>query len=452
MLRVMGGRSRTCAGWSRRDLLRLGGLGMLGTAIAPHAGQASPASFGRAKSFILIDLYGAPAHQDIWDLKPDSPAEVRGTFQPIETNVSGLRVSEHIPRLARMADKYTLIRSMTHGDNEHATGGYTVLTGVRHPRPGTILPPSPDDFPPMGSIISKLRPPTRPVPGYVTLGGTMYSAGGDVPGQTGGFAGQKYDPFDIKDDPNDGNFRVDELTLSRDMPALRLDRRRTLLSQVEGAARVADRSPSARGLGDLQSRVFDLLASTDTREAFNLHSEPAKVRDTYGRHKFGQSCLLARRLVQAGVRVVSVYWERAQVWDTHGNNFNDLKDKLLPPMDQGVTALINDLHERGLLDETLVIVTGEFGRTPKINSGAGRDHWPGVYTTMLAGGGVKGGYVHGASDEIAAFPDRDPVYPWDLAATTYHLLGIEPHGTQIIDRQERPVNICEGEVVTPILR
>jgi len=452
MLRVTGGSAKTCAGWSRRDVLRCGGLGVLGAVAAPALASAAPASrFGRAKALILIDLYGGPAHQDIYDMKPDAPAEIRGEFNPIETNVSGIQVSEHIPRLAKIADRYTLIRSMTHTDNEHATGGYTVLTGVKHPRPGTILPPSPDDFPPMGSVISMLKPPSRPVPGYVTIGGVMYSAGGDVPGQTGGFAGQKFDPFDIKDDPNRAGFRVAELSLSRELPALRLDRRRSLLGQVEQAARVADRSLGAQGFNDLQSRVFDLLSSSAARQAFEVESEPAAVRDTYGRHKFGQSCLLARRLVQAGVPVVSVYWERGQVWDTHGNNFKDLKNNLLPPMDQGVTALLSDLHTRGMLDDTLVLVTGEFGRTPTINKDAGRDHWPGVYTALVAGGGVKGGFVYGSSDEKAAFPASDPVYPWDLAATVYHLLGIDPAATEIHDRQNRPIPVCQGEVVHGIL-
>ncbi len=450
MLRVRGGAARTCAGWSRRDLLAIGGLGLLGAAAYPAAASQA-AGFGRAKAFILLDLYGGPAHQDIWDLKPDAPAEVRGEFRPIETNVSGIRVSEHVPRLARLADRYTLIRSMTHDDTEHATGGYTVLSGVRHPQPGRILPPSPDDFPPMGSVISKFRPPVRPVPGYVTLGGTMFSAGGDVPGQTGGMAGQKYDPFDIKDDPNSPAFKVQELTLDAGLPPLRLDRRHSLLGQVEDLARIADRSLPARGLGDLQERVFTLLGSTATREAFNLRSETAALRDSYGRHKFGQSCLLARRLVEGGVPVVAVYWERGQVWDTHGNNFSDLKRSLLPPMDQAVAALLTDLDQRGLLDSTIVLVTGEFGRTPKINAGAGRDHWPGVYTSVVAGGGFKRGYVHGASDEQAAWPAQDPVYPWDLAATIYHLMGVNPETAEIRDRQDRPIRVSPGEIVRGVI-
>lgn len=449
MLRVTGGAASTCAGWSRRDLLRAGSLGILG-ALAPAGAGHAAARPSRARALILVDLYGGPAHQDIFDLKPDAPAEVRGEFRPIETNVSGIRVSEHIPRLARIADRYLLIRSMTHTDNEHATGGYTVLTGVKHPRPGTILPPSPDDFPPMGSIISQFRPPARPVPGYVTLGGTMFSAGGDVPGQTGGFAGQRFDPYDIKEDPSRPDFRIPELTLAREIPALRIDRRHTLLEQVEQCARVADRSLAARGLGELQNRVFALLRSPDTRSAFNLREEAGAIRDRYGRHKFGQSCLLARRLVQAGVPVVAVYWERGQVWDTHGNNFKDLKQRLLPPMDQGVTALITDLAERGMLDETIVVVTGEFGRTPKINKDAGRDHWPGVYTTLVAGGGFRRGAVYGASDEIGAYPESDPVHPWDLAATLYQMLGVDP-ASEIHDRQNRPQKITTGEVISGLL-
>jgi hypothetical protein len=384
-------------------------------------------------------------------MKPDAPAEVRGEFKPIGTNVSGIQVSEHIPLLAKMADRYTLIRSMTHTDNEHATGGYTVLTGVKHPRPGTILPPSPDDFPPIGSIIARFRPPSRPLPGYVTIGGTMFSAGGDVPGQTGGFAGQRYDPFDIKDDPNQAGFKVRDVAIPGDLPALRLDRRRSLLDQVDRVAALAERNLGAQGFEALQDRAFTLVSSPDIRQAFELRSEPDALRQRYGRHKFGQSCLLARRLVQAGVPVVSVYWERGQVWDTHGNNFKDLKNNLLPPMDQGVTALLTDLADRGMLEDTIVLVTGEFGRTPKINDQAGRDHWPGVYTSLVAGGGFKSGSVYGASDEIAAYPARDAVYPWDLAATIYHLLGIDPAHTEIRDRQDRPIPICQGEVVPGLL-
>jgi len=450
MLRVSGGRIRTCAGWSRRDLLHAGGLALLGASAAPGL-AAGDRSFGRAKALILIDLYGGPAHQDVFDLKPDSPAEVRGEFKPIETNVSGIRVSEHIPRLAKIADKYTLIRSMTHTDHEHATGGYTVLTGVKHPRPGTILPPSPDDFPPMGSIITKFRPPTRPVPGYITIGGTMYSAGGDVPGQTGGLAGQKFDPFDIGEDPSQPNFKVRDITLPAGLPLSRLDRRRTLLAGIDHRTGLADRNLSARGFVDLQERAFSMVTSPDIRQAFELGSEPDKVRAAYGRHKFGQSCLMARRLVQTGVPVVAVYWERGQVWDTHGNNFKDLKDRLLPPMDQGVTTLLTDLSDRGMLDDTIVLVTGEFGRTPKINDQAGRDHWPGVYTSLVAGGGFKSGFVHGSSDEIAAFPATDPVHPWDLAATIYHLLGIDPATSEIHDRQDRPIPICVGNIVREVI-
>ena len=448
MLRIGGGAARTCEGWARRDVLALGGSAALGAAGKAHA--VAGAKFGHARAFILIDLYGGPAHQDIFDLKPDAPAEIRGEFNPIRTNVPGIEIGEHVPHLAKVADKYTLIRSKTHTDNEHATGGYTLLSGVKHPRPGTILPPSPDDFPPMGSIISKFRPPAKPVPGYATVGGTMFSAGGDVPGQTGGFAGQQYDPFDIKDDPSRPDFRVQEVALPREMPAERLERRRSLLRQVDDLMRLGDRSLSADGLNALQERVFHLLSSPAARQAFDLQSEAAPVRDAYGRHKFGQSCLLARRLVEGGVPVVAVYWERGQVWDTHGNNFKDLKDNLLPRMDSTVSVLLKDLDDRGLLDTTLVLVSGEFGRTPRINSGAGRDHWPGVYTSLLAGGGIKRGFVYGASDEQAAFPASDPVYPWDLAATIYHLMGIDPT-TEIHDRQNRPIPICQGEVVRGVL-
>ncbi len=441
---------RTCEGLSRRSVLTAGGLGILGLNSCPAQAIAAGRP-RRARSLVILDLYGGPAHQDIFDLKPDAPSEIRGEFKPIRTSVPGLELGEHVPGLGSVAHLYTLVRSMTHTDTEHATGGYTVLTGVPHPRPGTILPPSPDDFPPIGSVVSALRPTQSLVPGYVALGGTMFSAGGDVPGQTGGLAGQKFDPFDVRGDPSKPDFKVRELSLAPDVTRLRLGRRATLLDQVEQAARLKERSRGAGGFGDLQGRAFDLLGSSLARTAFDLTQEADSVRNDYGRYRFGQSCLLARRLVERGVPVVAVYWDRGQVWDTHGNNFKDLKDRLLPPMDRTVTAMLKDLHQRGLLDETILLVTGEFGRTPRINSGAGRDHWPGVYTSLVAGGGFPRGFVYGASDEQAAYPSRDPVHPWDLAATIYHLLGIDPETAEITDRQNRPIRVCPGTVVQGLL-
>jgi hypothetical protein len=456
MVRITGSGTRLCDGITRRELLRFGGIGALGLwlngmpDLRPARAATGESGFGRAKSVLFISLFGGPSHQDIWDMKPDAPAEVRGEFKPISTNVPGIQVTEHLPKLARMADKYALVRSVTHEDYGHGSAMYAAFTGWPHPRPNTNPLPSVEDYPAYGSVVSRVRPPLLSVPAFVTVGGTQFVCGNQIPGQRAGFLGPAEEPFVVNGDPNAADFRVPELSLPKEIPTLRLDRRRSLLQAVERGARLAERGEATSAMDASQRRAFELLSSARVRGALDLTGEKADLRDRYGRTRFGQSLILARRLLEAGVPYATVNWSTGGSWDTHDANFSSLKNNLLPPLDGSFSALLQDLADRGLLESTLVVLTGEFGRTPKINTGAGRDHWAGVYTVVLAGGGVQGGRVHGASDAQAAFPASDPVGPWDVAATVYHCLGIAPE-TEVRDRTDRPLRICRGEPIRSLL-
>lgn len=452
MIRISGGGSRLCDGVTRRELLRFGGLSALGlySGAAPLPAAAAGSGFGRARSLLFISLFGGPSHQDIWDMKPESPAEVRGEFRPIETNVSGIRITEHLPKLARMADKYSLIRSVTHEDNGHGSAMYANFTGWPHPLPNTNPIPNADDYPAYGAVVSAVRPPNSVVPPFVAVGGAQIVCGNQIPGQRAGFLGPAYEPFVVLQDPNKAGFQVPELSLPQNLSTLRLERRRSLLGTVEAKARLAERGAAGAAMDAVQHKAFDLLGSNRIRAALDLAAEAPALRDRYGRTTFGQSLVLARRLVEAEVPCVTVNWSRGASWDTHGANFSSLKGGLLPSFDQSFSALLNDLSERGLLESTLVVCTGEFGRTPKINVSAGRDHWAGVYTVLLAGGGIHGGRVHGTSDEQAAFPASDAVGPWDIAATAYHCLGIGPD-TEVRDRTNRPMRVSRGAAIRSLL-
>lgn len=450
MIRIETRGTRLCDGVTRRELLRFGGLGALGLwthgiGDLPRA-EAATGGFGKAKSLLFISLFGGPSHQDIWDMKPDAPAEVRGEFKPIPTNVSGIQITEHLPRLAQMADKYALIRSVTHLDNGHGSAMYAAFTGFPHPFPNTNPIPNADDFPAFGSVIGSLHPPAPGLPSFICVGGAQIVCGNQIPGQRAGFLGPSHEPFVVTQDPNRANFRVPELTLPPDLTTLRLDRRRSLLENLADRARLAERGAPTQSMDGVQRKAFELLGNDRVRKALDLSPEDAKLRDRYGRTTFGQSLILARRLIEAGVPCTTVNWSRGGSWDTHGGNFTGLKGGLLPPFDQSFSALLQDLSDRGLLESTLVVCTGEFGRTPKINPDAGRDHWAGVYTVVLAGGGIQGGRVHGASDEQAAYPARDAVGPWDISATLYHCLGISPEA-EIQDRLNRPLRITRGEPI-----
>jgi hypothetical protein len=411
--------------------------------------------FGKARACILIFNYGGPSHLDIWDLKPDAPKEIRGDFKPMSTSVPGVSITEHLPRLAALADRYALVRSVNHRDNDHAIGTYLALTGYSHPKHdilGIEPPAAPQDMPSIGSVVSKLRPMKKPVFPYVALGDLRHFGNNDSMGQSAGCLGKIHDPFTIPFvRPLTGALDMQGVkALWREVDARRLTDRRQLLEQINRAAPALEATAGMRNLDGFSRRAYELLASPASRDAFDLAKEPDRVRDAYGSTSFAQSCLLARRLVEAGVPLVTVNSVGNRDWDTHGGNFNSLKNTLLPVMDQGVSALLRDLHTRGLLDETLVVWMGDMGRTPRINKDAGRDHWSFCYSIVMAGGGVRGGQVYGSSDRTASYPSTNPVSPTDVAATIYHCLGIEPH-TDVTDQEGRPFVVNTGKPIQALL-
>ncbi len=453
---------------TRRELLRAGGFGLSGLLLPDllrSRASAGPERRGHGKSCIFIFNFGGPSQLETWDLKPNAPEGIRGAFKPIRTRVPGTLIGEHLPRLAGLAHKYSIIRSMTHRDIEHQTGGYTGLTGHRHPNPRVFAPPTPQDAPPFGSVVSKLRPATRLVPSFVSFPTTLFDAV-VIPGQTAGWLGRAHDPLHFRQDPNSPNFSIRELALIEGVSSGRFDDRRRLWERLNQDSASPQAPPTLHGFDAYYQKAFRLLSSDATQRAFHVQRESASVRARYGRTIFGQCCLLARRLVEAGVPVVNVYFcsggltglQAARPWDTHEGNFSRLKNELLPVTDQALSALLEDLDQRGLLEETLVAWTGEFGRTPRIGArsspnGArpdGRDHWPYCYSAVLAGGGIVGGRFHGASDSTAGHPVDSPVSPGDFAATIYHCLGIDPQG-EILDQLNRPVRICEGSPIRTLL-
>ncbi len=442
MLSIHGRSVERKSGVSRREFLRVGGLGFTGLlwsdwlrarAAAAERRPAASGSFGKAKSCILIFNYGGPSHLDTFDLKPEAPPEIRGEFQPAATRVPGIAITEHLPRLARAANHYAILRSVNHIDNDHAVGTYLSLTGYPHPRSrplGVEPPATPLDMPSLGSIVSKLRPADRSVFSYVTLGDLRHLGNHDSMGQNAGCLGRAYDPFTVPFvRPINGVLDLRGVTsVMADVDDRQLDGRRQLLQEMHRVAPALENTASMRYLDGFARRAFELLASPASRNAFDLASEPQPIRDAYGPTPFGESCLLSRRLVEAGVPLVTVYSAGNRDWDTHGDNFRLLKNTLLPPTDQAVATLLEDLHGRGLLDETLVVWMGDMGRTPRINGGAGRDHWSFCYSILMAGAGIRGGQVYGSSDRSAAYPSTNPVSPQDVGATIYHCLGIDPRG------------------------
>lgn len=450
MLRLFPVTVASCEGRSRREILEIGTVSLLGLSW-PQLLQARPTRPPtRARSCVVIFLFGGPGQQDLWDLKPQAPAEVRGEYRPIATNVTGVQIGEKLPHLARQADKFTLVRSVAHTDFEHGSASYTALTGHPHPQPGTNTPARPEDFPTYASVVSKLRPARRPVPEAVVLGPVMHQ--GNRPplaGQNAGFLGRVQDAFRIAEDPSAADFHVEGLAPSEDMTADRQGSRQGLLKALDAHARQID--TAAGEMSGLYQQAFQLLLSAQTRRAFDLAGEKPALRDRYGRSRFGQTLLLARRLIESGVPFVTVNWARqnGDQWDTHKANYAKLPE-LLPPFDQGLAAFLEDLQTRGLLDSTLVYCLGEFGRTPQINKDGGRDHWPACYSVLLAGGGIGGGRVFGASDRMAAYPTAQPVAPWDLAATLYHGLGLDPT-SHLHDPLGRPIVIAPGSVVPGLL-
>jgi hypothetical protein len=449
--------ARHAAPWiSRRRLLQVGGLGCLGLAGscrdlgAAGAPPSAPTPAGPIRSCILLFYYGGPSHLDTWDLKPEAPAEIRGAFRSIPTRVPGVRVCEHLPRCAGVMDRLAVVRSMHHPMRNHNAAAVESLCG-RTPLKGDLelLADDPNSFPCYGAVLSHQQPGRRDVPAHVALPHVMTNVV-QLPGQTAGFLGAAHGPLQVNRDPNEPAFRVDELVLPADLTLARLEDRHALLGLIDDRVRRGER-PAGRGaMTASQQRALDLLRSSAVRRAFNLDRESPSLRERYGRNKLGQSLLLARRLAEAGVRFINVNDKvsngQLANWDSHENNFARLKDDLLPPADRAFAALVEDLEARGLLATTLVVALAEFGRTPKVNANAGRDHWPDCFSVVLAGGGVKGGLVYGASDKIGAFPAADPVTPGDLAATLFWRFGLDP-AAEVRDLTGRPYRLAEGEPI-----
>jgi hypothetical protein len=447
---------------TRRRLLQVGGLGLLGSWLPLRLeGNEGRRRRARARSVIFLHQYGGPSHHDTFDMKPEAPEQVRGQYRPIRTSASGVVVCEKLPRTARVMDRVTLVRSVRHEMLNHNSAGYYSLTGFAPPLDDQRLRDSRELFPAYGSVVDHFAPAARGTPTFVSYPHVI-ADGSITPGQHASFLGQQHDPFFIGQDPNSADFRLPELSLPANLTPERLESRREVMTLLDREARLLEISPRARGLDAHYQRALTMLTSPTFRRAFDLASEPAAVRDRYGRTTYGQGCLLARRLVEAGVRFVTVYFAASiggqsfvsGGWDTHGFNNNPmypvLDRYLLPITDHTLPTLLEDLDARGLLDETLVVWAGEFGRSPRINNIAGRDHWPRCYTVLLAGGGVRRGHVHGASDRLGAYPARDPVRPEDLSATMFHLLGIDPH-TEVRDPLNRPLPISTGAVINGIL-
>jgi hypothetical protein len=446
---------------TRRSVLQAGGLGILGLglpqllaarAAASTAGAVPNAGFGKAKRCIFIFMWGGPSQLDTFDMKPEAPAEVRGLFSPISTRVPGMQICEHFGRLASVTDKLAIVRSLNHTDPAHLSSGHATVTGHWAPKLNSDAdPPSERDTPHIGSMMARLRPTNGALPAFVTMPWLAYhpaAPGGQAPGQHGGWLGRGYDPLLVSGDPSKPDWRVQELSLADGVSYDRIASRQTLLADIDKQRAVL----SADDAGGFKQRAFSLLASPESRQAFDLGQEPDSVRDRYGRNIHGQCVLLARRLVEHGVPLVSVNWHNdgRNFWDTHGQNFSRLKKELIPPADQALSALLEDLDARGLLDETIVAWVGEFGRKPQIDNGNARDggraHWPFCYSGLLAGGGIRGGAIYGRSDKHAAHPEESPVSPLDYAATIYHALGVAPD-TFVKNRIDRPMRVCEG---TPI--
>jgi hypothetical protein len=459
----------SAAPMGRREFLRagtltLGGLG-LPQLLEGRATASSPRP--RARACILLFMWGGPAQQDTWDPKPDAPAEYRGEFRPIATNVPGIQICEHLPRLARRSDKLAIIRSMTHDNVNHTEATHDLLTGRPVPRRSA---PRNEDWPNYGAALARLGRGPGPLPPFVSM---MPLVPNGAPrfveeshGQGAGWLGPRYEPLRINADASRPDYKVADFDLRVDVPAERSERRRALLRQVEGQVAALEQQADLDAMRGHYERAFSLLSARKTVEAFNLDAEDRRVRERYGMNIHGQAVLQARRLVEAGVPLVSVFWQNdgltnvSVYWDTHNRNFIDLKSRLCPVTDQAFSALLDDLDQRGMLDETLVVWTGEMGRTPRVGqsvvggAGAGRDgrdHWAKVFVSVLAGGGVRGGVVHGSSDRHAAYPATNPTSPADLAATIYQLLGIDPR-TELTDRLGRRLALCDGAPIQAIMR
>ncbi|MFM8475768.1 MAG: DUF1501 domain-containing protein [Planctomycetaceae bacterium] len=457
-----------CDGRSRREALRVGGLSALGLNLsglsASRAVMASDAAqkdqspgFGSAKSVILLWLLGGPPQHETWDPKPLAPKEIRGEFGWIDSVVPGLRVGEMMPRTALHTDKLSVLRAVVTKDQAHSSSGYQMLTGVPHQplSQENVVSKAPNLSPSHGAIMRALRPDRDGLPSAITIPKHIANDGEILwPGQTAGVLGRQYDPWLITCDPAQPDFQIPDLSLPTELSGARFDARRQLLASLDTARHQAELAAAGR-FNHHARQAFDMLSGKAARKAFEIAQEPETVRDRYGRNRFGQSVLLARRLVEAGVSLVQVNWTKVEEikgngsWDTHNNHFQDLK-LLMPRMDQAYSALLEDLQERGLLDETLVVWIGEFGHTPKINGNAGRDHWGNCFSIALGGAGIRRGCVHGESDGHAAFPLANAVSAADVTATIFHCLGYSPE-TLLHDQTGRPFPLVRGNVISEVV-
>ena len=468
------------AGPSRRDVLRVGGAGMLGMslgtmfqakALAEEKKESGAPGWGKAKSIILVYLQGGPSHLDLWDPKENVPDNVRSSFKSIPTKIPGINFTEVLPNLAKINDKFTMIRSMSYTPNglfNHTAAIYQMMTGYTTDKvspSGQLEPPSPKDFPNFGSNLVKMRPMEEPMLPFVMLPRPLQESNVVGKGGSAGFLGKSYDPYTLYPGGDDmdmakmARIKIDDLQLRPDVFSLRLKRRATLRSAINAQMPVIDKAVEEYSLDENYERALNLIISGRAREAFALEQESDKTREAYGKNTFGDSCLLARRLVEAGTRVVEVIWPKVansdnHSWDTHKDLTKRIKNQGGPMLDKGLSTLISDLDDRGLLDETLVVAVGEFGRSPQKgvstsgngNSADGRDHWPYCYTSVVAGAGIKQGYVHGKSDKTGSAPVEDPVHPGELLATIYHAFGIDPE-TMVMNHLNQPRELVKAKPV-----
>jgi uncharacterized protein (DUF1501 family) len=471
-------------GMTRRDVLRVGGSGLLGLSLgsmfqmqavsAKEEKSAGGPGWGKAKSIIMIYLQGGPSHLDLWDPKENVPDNVRSAFTNIPTKLPGVKFTEILPKLAQMNDKFTMIRSMSYTPNglfNHTAAIYQMMTGYTTDKvspSGQLEPPDPKDFPNFGSQLVRLRPLSVPMLPFVMLPRPLQESNVVGKGGSAGFLGRAFDPYTLYPDGDDmdmnkmDRIKIEDLKLRPEVFASRLERRAKLREVIDAGMPQIEKAVADYNLNAYYDRALNLVLSGKAREAFDLSRESAKTRAQYGRNTFGQSCLLARRLVEAGTRVVEVIWPKVansdnHSWDHHVGLTERMKKQSGPMLDGGLSALITDLDERGLLKETLVVAIGEFGRSPQKgvstsgngNSADGRDHWPYCYTSVVAGAGIKRGYVHGESDKTGSSPRKDPVHPGELLATIYHAFGIDPH-TIAYNHLNQPRELVQAQAVTKL--
>lgn len=468
---------------TRRDIMRIGGAGLFGMSLGPMlqwqanaaaTGHMGGPGWGKAKSIILIYLQGGPSHLDLWDPKENVPDNVRSSFKNISTQIPGVQFTEILPRLAKLNDRFTLIRSMSYSPNglfNHTAAIYQMMTGYTTDKvsaSGQLEPPSPKDFPNFGSNILKLLPYDEPMLPFVMLPRPLQESNVVGKGGTAGFLGKAYDPYTLYPDGDDMDLnkmqriKIDDLKMRPDMFSVRLQRRARLRELIASRTPQLEQALESENLNQYYKKALSLIVSGKAREAFDLSRESSEIRDNYGRNTFGESCLLARRLVEAGTRVVEVIWPKVansdnHSWDQHSGLTKRMKNQSGPMLDTGLSALLEDMDSRGLLDETLVVAVGEFGRSPQKglstsgnnNSADGRDHWPYCYTALLAGAGVKRGYVHGASDATGSAPLEDAVHPGELLASIYHSFGINPE-TMVMNHLNQPRELVKAKAVTAL--